>query len=339
MGEKKDLLKAKRIVMLVLAVAAILVVMMIIYSKSDMLVTDNSFPSGNLSEQKTETLYSVDEKKYPQTYLFKDIPYSVAVPSKGIAKVEGGYAYKAAPYGLVVAEVASARSLQAYSSDVYASLYATTNQAMIRELFKEEGYINGFRALYAIYSVKLDEMSKTLYQVAYFLELDEHENIVLLATMDSRDLLTGARDMLREMISSVYFTDSVAEVPTSVDEDKNNSVETDSDGIVTREAYITAEYDYEIMLLTFSYMDIKSKPQMCKVFDINGIEYLPVDEKPGSISFKIPNVSKGDDIKLIVTSGDLKGASVEQIEYSEYQHIQDERSEGTLHVEEEFVEE
>ncbi len=336
MNPKQEMQNSKVIFGSIVGVALLLIVIMVIYSKSDVLESSNKLPDGQLSENKGKTTYEVNTEKYPFIYNFQDIPYGIAVPAKGIARVEGGYAYSAGSYGLVVSEVSTSRTLQAYSSDVYASIYATKESASLSELLQEEGYINGYKALYAIYSVQLKDISKNLFQIAYLIELDEQENIIVLASMDNReDLLVGARDLLVEMLGSLAVMDTSSDIPS--DDNQQSEQPANEDGIVTREAQVEAEYDYETLYLTFSYMDIKSKPQECKAFDKNGVEYPSVDEKPGSISFKIPNVKEGDIIKLIVTSGDLKGATVDQMEYADYLKSVSDSEVGVLHVEESEV--
>lgn len=335
MNKKTDLLRSKRIVATALAVAVVLIVIMVIYSKTDIIEDTETLPDSLLTAERGLTEFDVDMEKYPLMYVFEDIPYAICVPSKGLTKVEGGYAYKAGEYGLIVSEVSPSRTLQAYSSDVYSSLYAEKGQAQINELSTEEGFINGYKATYAIYDIFLQKSNKHIFQVAYLLEVDK-ENVLLIITMDKPDepfeKLENGRDILVEMIKTLSLYDRQTEERSEETPADSNPDETDD--VVTREAFITAEYDYEMLYLTFSYMDIKSKPQECKAFDKNGIAYEAVDEQPGSISFKIPNVKAGEDIKLLVTSGDLKGSTVEQMEYSDYMSSQSAAEEGTLHVEE-----
>lgn len=297
-----------------------------------------AFPTGNLSTTQGETTYKRDEAVFPLMYQFEDIPYVVGVPSKGITKVEGGYAYTVNGMGIIVSEVSNARTMLAYSSDMYSSLYAVQSQPDVEEKYTEEGYINGYAATYGVYEVRLAELNKTIYEFAYFLKADK-ESIVLAATTESKkgDDYIAARDYLISMVNTIARYS--AEEGSVTDETEDKAVEAEKEqnfenGSIERQAVLTASQDYEKMCLIFSYINVKATPDECYVLDAHNKKYNAAFVNPGEYGFVVPNVAEGDDITVCIKSKELDGATLTQQEYADYQREQESYKEGTLHVEE-----
>ena len=345
---KKERTFDKKVVGIIIAGVIILFAMLMIYtygyaekdSKPD-------YPESGLSNSQGSKVYEIDEEILPFEYHFEDIPYSVGVPTKGILYVEGGYVYNYNSNGLIVAEVATERTLMAYTQDVYGSLYAIKEQPSIVEVSHDDGFLNGYQTSYDLYKVSINEenLKKTIYQIAYLFKTGD-ENILLLMNTENIDNLVTIRDFLVTMSKSLVNESSLKQITqkTEISEDVSQSgTSSDEDETprkaVTREALITAELDYEEMFLTFYYMDVSMVPQEIYVLDKNDIRYDAVEMSAGSVSFLIPTVSEGDDIKLVVTSENLKGTTVEQMEYKDHLKEIEQMEEGTLHVEEDSYEE
>lgn len=337
-NEEKTSLSLKHKVLLVF-VGITIIALMVYYFVAGRTV---SYPEGNLSDSPGQTTFTRDETMFPLLYQFQDIPYIVGVPSKGIAKVEGGYAYAYNDMGIIAAEVSKARTMNAYSADMYSSIYSVQSQSSVKELHMEDGYINGYGASYGVYEVFLPEMNKTVYEFMYLLKVDK-ESIILAATTESKksDDFVAARDYLCKMINTVaYYTDE--ETPTEVTEEEkmlsedgtsSKSENMYDDSLMTRQAVLTATQDYNKMCLIFSYINVKESPEVCYVVDAGGSKYNSAFVSPGEYGFVIPNVSEGDDLTVFIKSKSLDGATLSQQEYSDYLDEKNGYKEGNLHVE------
>ncbi len=300
----------------------------------------SSFPSGNLSNTQGATKFEKDDTTLPYFYQFEDIPYVIGTPSKGITKVEGGFAYTFNGMGLVIAEVSNARTMLAYSTDMYSSLYAVQNPPDIKEVSAEDGFINGYAASYAVYEARLPELDKTVYELMYLLKVDK-ESVVIAATSESnkKDELTIARDFLAQMINTLaYYSDSNTEqTPDVIGETETVDVSkqtSQDDATVIKQAVLTAAQDYSQMCLIFSYVNVSNEPEECYVLDKKGKKHNASFIHPGEYGFVISNVTEGDDFTVCIKSKELDGAMFSQQEYSDYQREQEGYREGNLHVEE-----
>lgn len=331
----------KKLVLVVAVGAVVLFAMLMIYTYGyNKKGTTVEYPSGDLASSAGGTVYEIDSNVLPFEYHFVDVPYSVGVPDKGILYVEGGYAYSHDSKGLIVAELASERTLMSYSQDVYSSLYATKEPPEIKECVSEQGYLNGYPATYGVYEIALKDIDKTVYQIAYLLDVGDEKILMLMNTEErENEIFTGMRDFLVTMSRSLIDTKTASNaIRAEVNQDEanvNGDADSDEDsGAVTREATIEAELDYEELFLTFCYMDVTTVPQDVYVLDKEGTRYNSVEMAAGSVSFLIPKVAKGDELTLVVTSENLKGTTVEQMEYSEHLNELETLEEGNLHVEE-----
>lgn len=343
MAKKNESAFNKKMVIIVALGALILFAMLMVYTygynRKDTAV---EYPSGELASSAGGTVYEVDSEVFPYAYNFVDIPYSVGVPDKGMLYVEGGYVYSYDSKGLLVAEVAKERTLMSYTQDVYSSLYATKEQPEVKECVSEQGYLNGYGATYGFYEISLKDIDKTVYQLAYLLDVGT-EKVLLLMNTEEKDseVFVGMRDFLVTMSRSLVNTEAASNASQTEVEPRTQGegmdVDADEDpDAVTREAAIVAELDYEELFLTFCYMDVTAVPREVYVLDKDGNRYNSVEMAAGSVSFVIPDVSEGDELTLVVTSENLKGTTVEQMEYSEHLKELEAQEEGTLHVEEDM---
>ncbi len=333
--KKSDMKK----VWLLVFIAIALIVFVVVYSIIGNAKKVKRYPDALLMKEAGKPAYELDEKLLPFVYSFNDMDYAIGVPSKGLIYVEGGYAYSQPDFGLVISEVSKPRSMEAFSADIYPSLYAIQNPPEVKQLKGDEGYINQYPAKYGVFSVYMKDIDLLVYEVCYLIECDR-ENVILLANVEGYDLekLNKARDMLMAVAKSLTPYRASSSSETVVEEQSKAEVKTDP-GAVTREAIIPSERDYENLRLSFVYMDVSSSPEECYVIDPNGDRVNPIQKDPGEIVFLLGKVAAGDEINVIVTSRDLKGTSVEQMEQTDYLNEKTQMTEGVLHVEEEYTEE
>ncbi len=219
--EKEEGFKLSRKNMIKIGLAGIVILgLMVLYFVSN---KSSTFPIGKLTASPSDHVYERNKEMFPIFCQFDDIPYAIGVPSKGITKVEGGYAYTTNGMGIIVAEVSNARTMAAYSADMYSSLYAVQSQPTVNEVLSEKGYMNGFAASYGVYKVTISELDKNIYEFMYMLEAGK-ENIVVAATTESEKTedYVAARDYLITMIQTVVEYEPEDSERISTDEDKDS---------------------------------------------------------------------------------------------------------------------
>lgn len=281
----------------------------------------------------------IENNMFPYYYTFVDVPYMMGVPSEGASYIDGGYAYITnKDFGLVVSEYSKDRSFEGYLQDILGSLYANIGEENVFKVERNiDGYKNGFPAREYICRAKFKDHSNLIIY-AYTLDAGK-KNITAIALVDmpTNEKMIEIRNYLDAMTGMIRNLSRESSV--GVEEISNGTADSLNDNapsIVTETtADVTADDDYEMLRLSFVYIDVEAEIEEISIKNADGEEFEPQEMNPGEVVFLVPEVKKGDKLTFDIKAGDLSGSYVEMAEYQDYITEQLKSEEGNLHVEEE----